>query len=436
MLVLKPSDWDRPITDFVPSLADYAKSHPAQDDLTRIIDWETVTLAALSSQIAGNSRDVQPADPDDYLTNEATAVLIEKYGFPPLNAKDPEILPPCEYNFLNSTSCPVSEYAAGGAFRPPLFLPWTSPAYTDFGYMLLGMATAKIAGTSIHDIYSQRIFQPLGMSSSHSQILNDTDLSRYVSAGDVAGAPLTPTAVLDYTVPSGGMFSTTNDLARWGTAILNYTLLKGNETRKWMKPVSHTAMFEYSAGKPWEIYRYRDQASGHITDIYTKLGDSGRYGGYLALIPDFDAGFSIITASPNVAQRSSMTPYIADIIIEQVMPALLAQARDEARSRLAGTYVSSDGKLNSSLTLKANSGAHPGLTITRFISNGSDVLGSKILGSNPVRIVPSIADLPNKKMAFRASPLHSSAPGLFKRQYAANMDWLTGDGADYGESIL
>ena len=77
ILELESSDWDRPITEFVPSLAAYAEATPATNDLVHTIEWNRVTLAALASQIAGTPRDVSPYDSSDYLLLEDTDVLVE-----------------------------------------------------------------------------------------------------------------------------------------------------------------------------------------------------------------------------------------------------------------------------------------------------------------------------------------------------------------------
>ncbi|KIW72009.1 hypothetical protein PV04_00233 [Phialophora macrospora] len=432
MLELKESDWDRPITDFVPTLAAYAAAHPAGDDLTGTVEWSKVTLAALASQIAGTPRDVSPLDPGDYLLLDPVGTLLESFGLPPPDLSDPVAVPPCLVSLLSGNlSCSNNQYAIGAEARPPLFLPWTSPAYTDYGFMLLGAAIANITGRSFHDVYSQSIFNPLGMSSTHSNVPDPSQYSQYVIPGNVSTAALTPESVLDVSIPSGGIFSTTNDLAKLGTAILNSTLLESDQTRKWMKPVSHTAMFEYSVGKPWEIYRYTHPRSGLVTDLYTKLGDSGYYSGYLVLIPDFDAGFSIITAS-SLTQRTALTSLLADIVAELVLPGLTAQAEAEASETFVGTYVSQDDSLNSTLTLAIGPTSEPGLVITRFTSNGTDVLQSQALGTGPIRLLHSISDRPNGRIAFRASPAKTPSGGLFARGLNENIDWLSGDSPTYG----
>ena len=298
--------------------------------------------------------------------------------------------------------------------------------------MLLGIAIANITNKSIHDVYSESIFGPLGMTSSHSTVPDESQRGQYVIAGTLLSASFVdlPT-IFDVSIPSGGMFSTTNDVAKMGTAILNSTLLDSDQTRKWMKPVSHTAMFEYSLGKPWEIYRYTHPRTGLVTDIYTKSGDSGNYGSFIVLIPDFGAGFSLIGAS-SLTERSAQTALLMDLITEQMLPALTSQAEAEAKRNLAGKYVSEDKSLNSTLTLAIDPKGQPGLVITQFISNGTDVLNSGAIGRSPVRLLHSISDLSSGQIAFRTSSLHPPKGGLFTRQYNVNLDWLAGDSPAYG----
>ncbi|KAI4192993.1 MAG: hypothetical protein LQ350_008509 [Teloschistes chrysophthalmus] len=437
MIQLDDADWDRPITEFVASLALYARTHPGADDPVNTIQWEQVTLAALSAHLAGTPRDVNPYDPSDYLYIIPDPVT--DFGLPPLSLSDPVAVPPCA-NSTNGT-CTGSEYALGAQARPPVFLPWTSPEYTDFGFMLLGLAIANITNKSIHDIYRESIFNPLNMTLSASLPPPDNStLKQHVIPGDYLNGALTPLLAPELTIPSGGIFSTTNDLAKLGTALLNSTLLPPSLTRKWMKPVSHTAFLQYAVGRPWEIYRYI-HPSGQITDIYTKSGDSGAYSGYIVLIPDFDAGFSILTAG-SLPERSAVTALIADLITENIIPALLAQAEAEATRNCAGTYISASKDLNTTLTLSVNRTspyAKAGLVITEFISNGTDVLASQIFGGDgPVRLLPTIsapsASTQKREVAFRTSLNIPANPegGLFSGLFNIAADFILADSGTYG----
>ncbi|KAL8901291.1 MAG: hypothetical protein Q9207_005277 [Kuettlingeria erythrocarpa] len=433
MLVLDDSDWDRSITDFIPSLADFAASTPGDNDPVNIVQWDKVTLAALASHLTGIPRDVAPLDGSDYIYRPDP---IATYGLPSLNPSDPIAFPPCRHSSSEATCIghEWDKYAKGGQARPPTFLPWTSPQYTDFGFMLLGLAIANITNKSIHDVYRESIYGPLNMTSSSSLLPPNSTWKNHVIPGDVSNGLLNPELAPEVAFPSGGLFSTTNDLAKWGIAMLNSTLLQSDQTRKWMKPVTFTENLQYAVGRPWEIYRYKHPTTGIITDMYTKAGDSGAYGGYMVLLPDFDAGFSILGTS-SLLQRGVVTAALGDMVTEHILPALLAQAETEAERNFVGTYTSPVASLNTTLTISLNrsESARPGLVISTFISNGTDVLNATAFGGpNPVRLLPSISDGKTRRVAFRTSPTREAEGGLLSGLLNVAFDWIAADVGTYG----
>ena len=432
MLEFSDEDWNRPVTYFIPSLAEYARNSSAEPDSVNTVQWDKVTLAALSAHMAGTPRDVIPFDVSDFGFVPSTKDPVEEFGVPPLNPTDPTAFPPCAAVLIANGTCTNSnEYAKGAQARPPVFLPWTSPSYTDFGYMLIGIALANVTGRSIDDLYRESIFSPLGMSSSSSVPPDQSQWKYHVIPGDIINAALAPEFSPPFIRSSGGVFSTINDLAKLGTGILNSTLLPSDQTRKWMKQISHTGSLENSIGRPWEIHRYTHPGSGIVTDIYTKSGDAGAYTSNLVLIPDFDAGFSLLTAS-SLPGRITAAALLLDLVTEQLLPALMAQA--EAERSFAGTYTSSIPGLNSTLTVGLNQteGAKPGLVVTSFISNGTNVLLAKVLGANPVRLLPSIPESGTREIAFRTSPYKKPGGGPFSRQLTVDSDWIFGDLGTYG----
>ncbi len=46
---------------------------------------------------------------------------------------------------------------------PPAFLPGTSFAYTNTGFVLLGRIIEEIDGESLHVVLRRRLFEPLGL---------------------------------------------------------------------------------------------------------------------------------------------------------------------------------------------------------------------------------------------------------------------------------
>ncbi|KAI9759200.1 MAG: hypothetical protein M4579_002487 [Chaenotheca gracillima] len=447
LVSLTDEDWNRPLTDIFPELDEAARR--GRQNPTESIQWDNVTPWALAAQIAGVPHEGWPAA--DILVQVAALVAtgqpggdpVTTLGFPPVEL---DTLGPC-WN-LSNLNCAPNEFLEAVGSQPPLFQPWTTPAYADDGFMLLGIIISNITGKSMDTIYRESIFDPLGMTSSNSLIpSSEADLARSVIAGDpIAGFAIDQSV----TTPSGGIFSTTSDLSKLGVAILNSTLLCPNQTRKWMKPISHTASLTYSIGAPWEILRYVDPSTGKVTDLYTKLGDSGYYGGTVVLIPEYGAGFTGLEAYTG-ASRGPAANIFFDYIITAILPALEAQAAAEAARNYVGTYTATDSKLNSSVTVAFNEstapGASSGLSVTSWISNGTDLLATALFDGVKPRLLATIpnesADQGARKVAFQVSvnpqlnsyfapgAVQLGAIGPFSGDYNTNFDWLTADQQHY-----
>ncbi|KAJ5903809.1 hypothetical protein N7504_006192 [Penicillium tannophilum] len=445
MIALTEEEWNLPLTQINPLFAEaVAKS---EDPIWNIV-WDKVTPWALASQISGIPRQGWPALDTlynftiyDYL-GLPTEDPVTAWGLPPT---DIATLGPC---WNPKEPCDGPDLIRSVRDQPPAFLPWQTPMYANDNFMMLGLIISNITGRSMSDIYQKVIFDPLNLTSSFSSPPTlSADLARSVVAGSPESGFLIDVPV---TTPSGGLFTSSNDLAKFGIAILNSTLLPSNTTRRWMKPHSHTASLTYSLGAPWEIIRYLNPSTGKVTDLYTKLGDSGYYGANIVLIPDYNAGFSILTASTG-AERDVATNLILDSITNTILPALEAQAALEATRNYVGTYESTDSTLNSSITVAFNQSSvitsKSGLSITRWISNGTDVLASDLfLGGRP-RLLLSIpkqtGDGEEGQIAFQVTPQPQlwsyfapgakklDAVGPFTGQYNTNNDWLVADAAHY-----
>jgi CubicO group peptidase (beta-lactamase class C family) len=432
-IAFKNGEWDRPITDFVAGLAQ-ADLDAVGNDPVRNVLWKDITLRSLASQISGVARAAQPWISDLSLTLPDP----EASGLPPLNVADPLVKVPCfTMEFLTDpvAACPPELYLEGTLSRPPVVQSWQTPVYSNNGFLLLGIALANITGKPIAQVYPDLIFGPLGMNNSMSIPPPQSEWSRSVIPGEDASQWAIPGGL---SVSSGGIFSSLNDLAKFSTAIMNSTLLPKNKTREWMHPTSHTANLRQAVGAPWEIYRYVHANTEAVTDIYTKLGDSGNFTSFVVLVPDYEAGFNIITASSDTALRSPLALTIADIITSHIIPAMETQAAAEATRNFAGTYKASDETLNSSLTLTFNdTSSDPGIYITQWTSNGTDMMPliPSLLGAASVKLQPTITR--PGEVAFRAMPAKMEYPpgtflGPFLEMMTVNFDWLATDGLTYG----
>ncbi|KAL4799486.1 beta-lactamase/transpeptidase-like protein [Aspergillus venezuelensis] len=360
LIELWPQDWEIPLSQIFPELV-----QPSDDDIdvTSDTQWDYITPWSLAAQLGGVAQYAIPWTPD-YLAIPEGPELVASLGLPAVDQTTLATLYPCAVD----VNCTASEYATGASSLPPIAQPWSLPVYSNNGFTLLGMALANITGRSIDEFYQGTIFDPLDMQSSYSVLPPESEQSR-----SVVISPPEENWSLDngLSKSSGGLYSTLNDLAKFGTSILNHTLLSPLQTRRWMKPLTHTSNLYNSFGAPWEIYRYGHPDTGLITDIYTKLGDSGFYGSIALFIPDFDAGFNVITASSQNVRRSTQTFELIQAVADAVIPALTKQAAVELQENYAGTYVSTTKGLNTSITFSPSQDGVPGLEITHWINNGT-----------------------------------------------------------------
>ncbi|KAJ5182926.1 alkaline D-peptidase [Penicillium capsulatum] len=447
MIKLEENDWNTPLSDIFPDFKKAVRKMAKKHDSVRNIQWDKITVGDIAAHIGGVPRLGLPVSTDFLLTSLADPSILKKWGLPSSKLSELEAQYPCLRNALaGSRNCSVLEYTQGIVADPPRYLPATSPLYSDSGFILLGGALSNLTGKSMDDLYRKAVFEPLGLKNTSSHPPTDPK----VIARSVIPASL-ETDFLDapFTTPSGGIYSTINDLSKLGISILNSTLMPADKTARWMKPVSFTGDLHYALGRPWEIYRYVNEDTGAVTNIYTKLGDSGNYCGLLVLVPDYDIGFTMLGAS-SLGVHTQAVQLVADHLTNTILPALETQARHEALANLAGTYTPKDKNLNTTLTLSvpSSSKAPSGLVVNQWISNGTDIrsrLASTLLSIVPqvpapavnpnlVRLVPTIQDVAGSgQIAFQMTTVNPTRPvtgKLFSKMYdvgdwASTLDQLT-----------
>ena len=111
---------------------------------------------------------------------------------------------------------------------PLAYPPGTSWAYSNFGYVTLGILIHRVTGEFYGDFLQQKIFQPLDMRST--RIINEADIIPNRSAGYrlVKGELKNQkwVAPVVNTTADGSLYFTTLDLAKWDAALYTEKLLK------------------------------------------------------------------------------------------------------------------------------------------------------------------------------------------------------------------
>jgi D-alanyl-D-alanine carboxypeptidase len=128
----------------------------------------------------------------------------------------------------------------------PLFRPGESWAYTDTGYVLIGLVIEAITGRAYYDEINDRFLEPLGLKATTPS--NQRTLSSlaagYVAAGNPFGFPPKTTDQNGVLVwhpglewAGGGLVSTSRDLAHWGDALFRGEALPDEDLKTMLESV-------------------------------------------------------------------------------------------------------------------------------------------------------------------------------------------------------
>jgi CubicO group peptidase (beta-lactamase class C family) len=411
MINAGPQYWDKPITKYIPELKSKAKDCSAADSPIDCTDWGAITLGSLASHMAGVNRDYStPAEllsPMSLGLEKALAI-----GLPPVNES---VVPPCGLGATDA--CDVDQYIAGLSEMLPVFAPFTSPVYSQGGYILLAAALERITGRTNAEMAAD-LFSQLGMDSSSYSVPESLD-NAVIPLGINSGFQVD----IGVEIPAGGYYSTQSDLVKLGKSMLSSSILSPVQTRQWMKPVTFT---EASAlGMPWEIYRIPDLLHDHSFDLYTKTGDVLDYSSHLLLAEDWNIGIVILAAGNDTTTTRTL---LAEVITTTIFPALEYAARRQAQANYAGTYTSSD---SDSIELVTQAGK-PGLKIASWTINGTDTWSALFGEGTDVRMYPTNLKQDNKTVwrAIRELPAYD---GIF----SSGCDgWFITSAPTYGNIAL
>ncbi|MEV6602131.1 serine hydrolase domain-containing protein [Actinoplanes sp. NPDC051346] len=124
----------------------------------------------------------------------------------------------------------VADYIALFGHREPRFEPGTGFDYSNYGYILLGAVIEQVSGQSYYDYVDEHVFTPAGMTRTGAQPEGSVpDLAvGYTGEGGQDGRN---TDILPYRGrPSGGGYTTVEDLWRFATALTGHRLLDAEHT--------------------------------------------------------------------------------------------------------------------------------------------------------------------------------------------------------------
>lgn len=219
---------------------------------------------------------------------------------------------------------------------PLEFDPGTQWSYSNTGYLVLGLLTSRLAGQHWSEFQAERLFRPLGMTTT--RMISERDIVR----NRAAGYELDDTGEVknqDWVAPSlnrladGALYFTVKDLAAWEAALHARTFMKPASFDAWWTPASLGSGLTYPYGFGWSLGDQR----GHRL-----IEHGGSWQGFRAAIARYvDQGLTVVVlANLAQAQPETMAHEIAGLLepsLRRPDPARAASDPDPARTaRLRG----------------------------------------------------------------------------------------------------
>jgi CubicO group peptidase (beta-lactamase class C family) len=119
------------------------------------------------------------------------------------------------------------------------FPPGTRWAYSNSGYVLLGLIVSTVSGKSFAQFLSERICKPLGMQDTLVYVRDANSVSHRAFGHEriAAGFRRVDQSATSATQGDGGIYSNLEDLARWDAALETHRLLSVDAMRPALEPV-------------------------------------------------------------------------------------------------------------------------------------------------------------------------------------------------------
>ena len=136
---------------------------------------------------------------------------------------------------------------------PPDFAPGTQWSYSNTAYVLLGILVHKVSGQFYGDLLAERVFAPLGMTST--RIISESDIVKNRAAGYTLETGklqnqewVSPSL---NTTADGSLYTTTLDMAKWDAALWAHRFLKPESYKAMWTPVKLRDGTTYPYGFAW-----------------------------------------------------------------------------------------------------------------------------------------------------------------------------------------
>ena len=216
---------------------------------------------------------------------------------------------------------------------PIEFEPGTQWSYSNTGYLLLGILTSRLAGKHWSEFLAERLFEPLGMTTT--RVISERDIVMHRAAGYELDEN-DEVRNQEWVAPSanrcadGALYFSVEDLAAWDAALNAREFLEPESFRAWWTPVSLANGTTFPYGFGWGIAEQR----GHPV-----IEHGGSWQGFRAAIARYAEQGLTVAVLANLAQAEpeTMAHEIAGLLepaLRRPDPGRTATDPDEGRGEL------------------------------------------------------------------------------------------------------
>ena len=196
---------------------------------------------------------------------------------------------------------------------PPDFAPGTQWSYSNTGYVLLGILVHRVSGKFYGDFLAERVFAPLGMTST--RIISESDIVKNRAAGyTLATGKLQNQEWVSpslNTTADGSLYTTTLDLAKWDAAL---------EARRFLEPGSYQAMWSPVKLRDGTTYPYGFAWGFDVQRREPVIQHSGSWQGFKSAIARYPGPGLTVIVLANLDQADPV--FLATTVAGLVEPAL------------------------------------------------------------------------------------------------------------------
>jgi D-alanyl-D-alanine carboxypeptidase len=203
----------------------------------------------------------------------------------------------------------LEDYERLNGARSPDFAPGSKFAYSNYGYILLGLIIEKASGQDYYDYVQRHVFRVAGMNATGSEpeaILVPGRATGYSRPAGDSGDWQSASDTFPYRgTPAGGGYSTARDLLRFAVALSNNRLL----SKRWMDLLTSGSVY-----MDWPGFRY---ASGFMETVR----DGVRWIGHSGGAPGMNAEFWLAPGTDDVIiVLSNIDPPSATAVAQWIVP--------------------------------------------------------------------------------------------------------------------